>query len=84
MKGLSFAEANDLQEDLDCATNAYCDAVEPVATLPAVSPAGVRAKAAILRDDIEEMVGICGGEVMGDESHKLAWSLACNLTGGLA
>lgn len=79
MMGLSFAEAEELQDDLDSTTCAYCDAVGEIATLPAVSPAGIRAKAAILRNDIEEMVGICGGEVMGDASHKLAWSLACDL-----
>lgn len=79
MMGLSFPEADALQDDLDRTTAAYCEAVELTATLAAVSPAGVRAKAAILQGDIEEMVGICGGEVMGDATHKLAWSLACDL-----
>ena len=79
MMGLSAREAEELQDDLDRTTAAYCESVELLATFPAATPAGVLAKAAILRGDIEEMVGICGGEVMGDGTHKLAWSLACDL-----
>jgi hypothetical protein len=79
--GLPFAEADALQDDLDDATSAYLDAVEQIATIPALSPAGVRAKAVILRDSIEEEVGICGGEVMGDRQSKLGWSLARDLVG---
>jgi hypothetical protein len=75
MMGLSFEEAEELQPDLDRTTSAYSDAVDVVATLPAVSPAGVRAKAAILRESIEEEIGIAGGECMGDRQHVLAWSL---------
>jgi hypothetical protein len=79
MMGLSFPEAEKLQPDLDRTTIAYSDAVELAATIPATSPAGVRAKAAVLRESIEEFVGICGGEVMGDTEHKLAGSLARDL-----
>jgi hypothetical protein len=80
MIGLSSVEADEFQDDLDRTSFAYSEAVELVAALPAVSPAGVRAKAVILRESIEEEVGLCGGEVMGDTQHKLAWSLVCDLT----
>jgi hypothetical protein len=53
----------------------YSDAVDVVATIPAVSPAGVRAKATCLRENIEEEIGIAGGECMGDRQHVLAWLL---------
>lgn len=75
MMGLSFQESQEFQPDLDRTTTAYGDAVDVVATLPAVSPAGVRAKAACLRESIEEEIGICGGDCMGDRQHVLAWSL---------
>jgi hypothetical protein len=75
MMGLSFEKAEEFQPDLDRTTTAYCEAVELVATIPAVSPAGVRAKATCLRDSIEEEIGIAGGECMGDRQHVLAWSL---------
>lgn len=79
MTGLPFAEADALQSDLDNATSAYFDAAEQIASVPAVSRAGILAKAVILRESIEEEIGLCGGEVMGDRQHKLAWSLACDL-----
>jgi hypothetical protein len=75
MMGLSFEKAEEFQPDLDRTTTAYCEAVDLVATLPAASPTGVRAKAACLRESIEEEIGIAGGECMGDRQHVLAWSL---------
>ena len=84
MMGLSFPEAEELQVDLDRTTFAYFEAVQRIAALPAVSTGGVLAKAVILRENIEEEIGICAGEVMGDRQHKLAWSLARDLAAVLA
>lgn len=82
--GLPFAEADARQDELDNATFAYCNAVEQIASVPAVTRAGILAKAVILRESIEEEIGLSGGEVMGDRQHKLGWSLAGDLLGDLA